>query len=286
MSDAQSMFSLMDHDSDGEPKGGGKGSKGKKGAKGDKGSKGDKGKKGKKGTTETLTTLSPFSAFPEVRTDGSTMSFNPGGELYPGGEGLHAEEGEHAAEGVHGGEDVRDGRVGYGEGGRYTEEAVYAEGARRQGEDGSVYEDAEEEQAQEEDEEEDGREVDPLYRGKGDDDDTKDPDVEDEYEQHLRGQSSGNNNSGERNTRRKIEATPTTSGGKVADSEMCKVNYDMAAASSGVPRNLEEPVGSLQELHRAQESAKKAILDRIHEAEIHGQDTGDLEDLLSFITLL
>ena len=67
---------------------------------------------------------------------------------------------------------------------------------------------------------------------------------------------------------------------------MCKVNYDMAASSSEVPRNLEEPVGALQELHRAQESAKKAILDRIHEAEIQGQYTEDLEDLLSFITLL
>ena len=115
-----------------------------------------------------------------------------------------------------------------------TEEAVYAEGARRQGEgieDGSVYEDAEEEQAQEEDEEEDGGEVDPLYRGKKDDDDTKDPDVEDEYERRLKGQSSGN--SGERRTRRKIESTPTTGGEKVADGEMCKVNYDMVVTARG-----------------------------------------------------
>jgi len=72
---------------------------------------------------------------------------------------------------------------------------------------------------------------------------------------------------------------------------MCKANYNMVviasgATSSGMPMRLEEPVQQLEEMHRAQELAKQAILDRIHAAEIYGQDTSNLEDPLSYITLL
>ena len=68
----------------------------------------------------------------------------------------------HAGEGVHSGEGLRSGGKGYGKDGKYTEEAVYAEGARLQEEgerDESVTEEEFEEEPEPEEEEESGGEV-------------------------------------------------------------------------------------------------------------------------------
>ena len=276
LDEAQAMFSLMDDDSDGEePKGGGKGK--------------EKGKKGSKAL--------PFSAFPT--TSGKGVHDLHAGEDVHAGEGLHAGEGVHSAEEVHSGEERRPGEEGYGESGRYTEEAVYAEGARLQGEgerEDSVTEgehDGEEPEPEEE-EEESGAEVDPLYRGdKKDDDETKDPDVEDEYDQYMKKRESRGTDSTGR--KRKVEDTARPSGERTTDGETCsanysvendQVNYEGNPVRIDTPGGFEEPVQQLEEMHLARERAVEAIHERIRQAEIHGEDVGDLEDLLTFVTLL
>ena len=156
----------------------------------------------------------------------------------------HSAEGVHAGEGLHSGEERRPGGEGYGEDGRYTEEAANVEGARLQGEgereesetEGEL---EEEEEPEPEEEEESGAEVDPLYPGdKKDDDDTKDPDVDDEYDQYMKKRESRGNDS--RRTKRKIEAAARPSG------ETCSANYSQENDQvnyEGNPARIDTPCG-------------------------------------------
>ena len=97
----------------------------------------------------------------------------------------------------------------------------------------------------------------------------------------MRGKESCGDDS--RRTRRKIEQAAKASGTKEAGGQTRSANYSQ---ENNQVNYTSHPVQQLEELRFARESAIAAIHERIRQAEIYGQDTAELDDLLGQITLL